>query len=101
MQKLTKRQQQILDMIRAHIDETGVPPTRADICDYFDFRSPTAADDHLKALARKEVIELMPGTSRLFSLRHVLKVDQGQHAEYLQSKCLRSALGVNHNISHR
>lgn len=64
MQKLTKRQQQILDMIRSHIEETGVPPTRADICDYFDFRSPTAADDHLKALARKEVIELIPGTSR-------------------------------------
>lgn len=64
MQKLTKRQQQILDMIRSHLDETGVPPTRADICDYFGFRSPTAADDHLKALARKEVIELMPGTSR-------------------------------------
>lgn len=64
MQKLTKRQQQILDMIRDHIDETGVPPTRADICDYFDFRSPTAADDHLRALARKQVIELMPGTSR-------------------------------------
>ncbi len=64
MQKLTKRQQQILDMIRSHIEEAGVPPTRADICDYFDFRSPTAADDHLKALARKEAIELMPGTSR-------------------------------------
>ena len=64
MQKLTKRQQQILDMIRSHIEETGMPPTRADICDYFDFRSPTAADDHLKALARKEAIELMPGTSR-------------------------------------
>jgi len=41
-----------------------MPPTRADICEYFDFRSPTAADDHLKALARKEAIELMPGTSR-------------------------------------
>ena len=64
MQKLTKRQQQILDMIRSHIEETGMPPTRADICDYFYFRSPTAADDHLKALARKEAIELMPGTSR-------------------------------------
>lgn len=64
MQKLTKRQQQILDMIRSHIEETGMPPTRADICEYFDFRSPTAADDHLKALARKEAIELMPGTSR-------------------------------------
>ena len=64
MQKLTKRQQQILDMIHEHIDEAGMPPTRADICEYFDFRSPTAADDHLKALARKGAIELTPGASR-------------------------------------
>jgi len=64
MQKLTRRQQEILDMIQAHIDETGMPPTRTDICDYFGFRSPTAADDHLKALERKEAIELIPGASR-------------------------------------
>lgn len=64
MQELTKRQQQILSMIRSHIEDTGMPPTRTDICEYFGFRSPTAADDHLKALERKEAIELVPGTSR-------------------------------------
>lgn len=64
MQELTRRQQQILQMIQSHIDKTGMPPTRTNICDYFGFRSPTAADDHLKALERKGAIELIPGTSR-------------------------------------
>ena len=73
MQELTRRQQQILQMIQSHIDKTGMPPTRTDICDYFGFRSPTAADDHLKALERKEAIELIPGTSR--GIRIVEPVD--------------------------
>lgn len=64
MQELTKRQQEILRMIQSHIDRTGFPPTRTDICDHFGFRSPTAADDHLRALERKGAIELIPGTSR-------------------------------------
>ncbi|MDO6460239.1 transcriptional repressor LexA [Granulosicoccaceae sp. 1_MG-2023] len=64
MQGLTRRQQEILDMIRACVADSGLPPTRADICSHFGFRSLTAADDHLKALARKGVIELVPGTSR-------------------------------------
>ena len=61
---LTPRQRQILDLIRKTVDSTGMPPTRADICDAFGFRSPTAAEDHLRALARKGVIELLPGRSR-------------------------------------
>lgn len=64
MQDLTTRQQQILRMIQSHIDKTGMPPTRTNICDHFGFRSPTAADDHLKALERKGAIELLAGTSR-------------------------------------
>lgn len=64
MQDLTKRQQQILNMIRSHIERTGIPPTRTEICEHFGFRSPTAAEDHLRALARKEAIELLPGASR-------------------------------------
>lgn len=51
-------------MIQSHIDRTGFPPTRTDICEHFGFRSPTAADDHLRALERKQAIELIPGTSR-------------------------------------
>jgi len=64
MQNLTKRQSQILKMIRNFIDNTGIPPTRSDICQRFGFHSPTAAEDHLKALARKGAIELLSGTSR-------------------------------------
>jgi len=64
MQGLTKRQQEILRMIQSHIASTGFPPTRTDICEYFGFRSPTAAEDHLRALEKKGVIELISGTSR-------------------------------------
>ena len=64
MQELTKRQQEILRMIQSHIERTGFPPTRTDICTHFGFRSPTAADDHLRALERKGAIELIPGASR-------------------------------------
>lgn len=61
---LTARQSEILDFIRRHLVEQGVPPTRAEIVTAFGFRSPTAAEDHLRALARKGVIELKPGSSR-------------------------------------
>ena len=61
---LTKRQQQILDLIRTHIDATGMPPTRSEIARQMGFRSVNAAEDHLQALARKGAIELTPGTSR-------------------------------------
>ncbi len=53
MRALTLRQQQIMDLIRLTQRETGMPPTRGDICHHFNFRSLTAADDHLKALAKK------------------------------------------------
>ena len=64
MQKLTNRQQQVLDLIRQHIDATGFPPTRADIAKELGFRSANAAEEHLKALARKGAIEIIPGASR-------------------------------------
>jgi repressor LexA len=64
MQKLTERQQQIFDLIRASIAQNGMPPTRAEIAQALGFRSPNAAEEHLKALARKGVIELTAGTSR-------------------------------------
>ncbi|AQA18747.1 repressor LexA [Halioglobus japonicus] len=64
MDKLTKRQQQVLDIIRAHIDDTGFPPTRADIARELGFKSANAAEEHLKALARKGAIEIIPGASR-------------------------------------
>ena len=61
---LTHRQQEILSLIQSHMADTGSPPTRAEIAKLMGFRSPNAAEDHLKALARKGVIELVPGTSR-------------------------------------
>ncbi len=64
MAKLTARQQQVLDLIRRHSDDTGYPPTRADIARELGFRSANAAEEHLKALARKGAIEIIPGASR-------------------------------------
>ena len=61
---LTARQRQIVDLIRRHLDETGYPPTRAEIARALGFRSANAAEEHLKALARKGVIELVRGASR-------------------------------------
>ena len=64
MEKLTVRQVEVLDLIRPHISDTGYPPTRADIASELGFKSPNAAEEHLKALARKGAIEMIPGTSR-------------------------------------
>ncbi|TVP90096.1 MAG: repressor LexA [Pseudomonadaceae bacterium] len=64
MQKLTARQQQILAFIREYMEGNGYPPTRVDIARELGFRSPNAAEDHLRALARKGAIEMIPGASR-------------------------------------
>lgn len=62
--KLTARQQQIFDLVRRSIERTGSPPTRAEIAAQLGFRSANAAEEHLQALARKGVIELVGGTAR-------------------------------------
>ena len=64
MIKLTVRQQEILDLIARSIDQTGFPPTRAEIAAELGFKSVNAAEEHLQALARKGVIEMVPGISR-------------------------------------
>jgi len=64
MRPLTTRQQQIFDFIREKISDTGMPPTRAEIAEFFGFKSANAAEEHLKALAKKGYIEMLPGTSR-------------------------------------
>ncbi len=64
MEKLTQRQQQVLDLVREYIDQTGYPPTRAEISRRLGFKSANAAEEHLKALARKGAIEIVPGASR-------------------------------------
>lgn len=69
MIKLTARQEQILNLIRDAIENTGFPPTRAEIATELGFRSANAAEEHLQALARKGAIEISPGTSRGIRLR--------------------------------
>ena len=61
---LTSRQQEILELIRNYMADEGCPPTRAEIAAILGFRSANAAEDHLRALERKGVIELVAGTSR-------------------------------------
>ena len=67
--KLTDRQQQILDLVQSAIERTGAPPTRAEIAAELGFKSANAAEEHLQALARKGVIELVGGTSRGIRLK--------------------------------
>jgi repressor LexA len=64
MKPLTPRQQQVFDLIKTRIEYSGMPPTRAEIAKELGFRSANAAEEHLKALARKQVIEIVPGASR-------------------------------------
>jgi len=70
---LTKRQQQIFDFIVDCISANGAPPTRVEIADHFGFRSPNAAEDHLKALDKKGHIELRSGTSRGIFINEALR----------------------------
>ncbi|MBC7204026.1 MAG: transcriptional repressor LexA [Pusillimonas sp.] len=78
--KLTSRQQEILDLIRTQIARTGFPPTRAEIAKELGFKSANAAEDHLKALAKKGAIELTAGASRgiRLSSEHNLESTQSQ-----------------------
>lgn len=71
MNDLTPRQQEILDFIRRFADNEGMPPTRAEVCDHMGFRSPNAAESHLRALARKGAIQLIPGSSRGIRLAEI------------------------------
>ena len=61
---LTARQEEILNLIKTNIRATGYPPTRAEIANELGFKSPNAAEEHLRALAKKGVIEMIKGTSR-------------------------------------
>ena len=61
---LTNRQLQVLECIQSFVEATGMPPTRAEIAKQLGFRSANAAEDHLRALARKGAIELQSGASR-------------------------------------
>ena len=77
MAELTPRQSQILHMIQEFIAETGMPPTRAEIARELGFKSANAAEDHLRALQRKGVLELLPGASRGIQLKDSLREQLG------------------------
>jgi len=77
MSDLTPRQRQILDFIRDQLEESGMPPTRAEIALALGFKSANAAEDHLKALKRKGVIDLVPGTSRGIQLKDTMRDQMG------------------------
>ncbi len=64
MDELTPRQAEILELIRSHVEATGFPPTRAEIAQALGFRSVNAAEEHVKALVKKGLIELLPNASR-------------------------------------
>ena len=77
MQGLTPRQSQILQMIQEFIVDSGMPPTRAEIAKELGFKSANAAEEHLRALQRKGVLELVPGTSRGIQLKDSLREQLG------------------------
>lgn len=77
MRELTPRQKQILELIQDFIYETGMPPTRAEIARELGFKSPNAAEEHLRALQRKGVLDLVPGTSRGIQLKDSLRDQMG------------------------
>jgi len=77
MAQLTPRQSEILNMIQEFIAEFGMPPTRADIAQELGFKSANAAEDHLRALQRKGVLELIPGASRGIQLKDSLRDQLG------------------------
>jgi repressor LexA len=74
---LTPRQTEILRLIQLRVQDTGMPPTRKEIADELGFRSANAAEEHLRALARKGVIALLPGASRGIQLKDTLREQMG------------------------
>ena len=77
MRQLTPRQSQILEMIQDFIAETGMPPTRAEIARELGFKSANAAEEHLRALQKKGVLDLVPGASRGIQLKDSLREQIG------------------------
>jgi len=77
MAQLTPRQSQILQMVQDFIAESGMPPTRAEIARELGFKSANAAEDHLRALQRKGVLDLIPGASRGIQLKDSLRDQLG------------------------
>jgi len=77
MRQLTPRQREILELIQSFIDDFGMPPTRAEIARELGFKSANAAEEHLRALQKKGVLDLIPGASRGIQLKDSLREQLG------------------------
>ena len=77
MRQLTPRQKQILELVQDFINEFGMPPTRAEIAKELGFKSANAAEEHLRALQKKGVLDLVPGASRGIQLKDSLREQLG------------------------
>lgn len=77
MTELTPRQREIVKLIQDALVENGMPPTRAEIAAAMGFKSANAAEEHLRALQRKGVLELIPGASRGIQLKDSLREQMG------------------------
>lgn len=99
-QPLTQRQQEIFDFVKNHIESTGMPPTRVEIAREIGFKSPNAAEEHLKALARKGYIEILSGTSR--GIRLILDEEEQEEGLPLIGKVAAGEpiLATEHVESH-
>ena len=68
MKELTKQQSKVLACVEVYLNKTGFPPTRAEICKELGFKSPNAAEMHLRALEKKGYITIQSGSSRGISV---------------------------------
>lgn len=84
LKPLTKRQQEIFDFILDCMAANGAPPTRVEIADHFGFRSPNAAEDHLKALDKKGHIELRSGTSRGIFINEAIRAGSNANNDHTE-----------------
>jgi repressor LexA len=84
LKPLTKRQQEIFDFILECMATNGAPPTRVEIAEQFGFRSPNAAEDHLKALDKKGHIELRSGTSRGIYINEAVRAGSSANSDYIE-----------------
>ena len=68
MKEITKQQSKVLTCVEVYLNKTGFPPTRAEICKELGFKSPNAAEMHLRALEKKGYISIQSGSSRGISI---------------------------------
>ncbi len=94
LKPLTKRQQEIFDYILECMAANGAPPTRVEIAEHFGFRSPNAAEDHLKALDKKGHIELRSGTSRGILITDSARAGMGIDSD------IPGVIPFSHNNAH-